>query len=49
MDEINNQNIEYYRLGYCYENGEGVGKDFKTAVYYYKLAANQDIQKHKLI
>ena len=30
-----------YNLGYCYEYGEGVGKDLREAVNWYTKAANQ--------
>ena len=30
-----------YNLGWCYVNGDGVAKDLKQAVYWYRKAADQ--------
>ena len=41
VSEIKEMRMAQISLGWCYHNGEGVEKDLKEAVKYYRLSADQ--------
>jgi hypothetical protein len=44
LAELGEADAQYY-LGGMYHNGEGVNQDYKTAVKWYRLAADQGLAK----